>query len=56
MKNKIEIVSRKAADRRHPLPVGKRARHPRRTQSHRPDPLGSGNEQRQTKRGGNRTK
>ena len=44
----------KAADRTHPLPVGKRTRHHRKTQSRRPAPLGAGNEQCKTKRGGNR--
>ena len=42
----------KEADRAHPLPVGKRARHHRRTQSIRPAPLGARNEQRETLCGG----
>ena len=39
----------KAADRPHPLPVSKRARHHRRTQSHQLSPMGARNEQRQTR-------
>lgn len=35
----------KAADRPLPLPLGKRARHHRRTQSHRSSQMGAGNEQ-----------
>ena len=46
----------KPTNRTHPLPVGKRARHHRRTKSRRPAPLDTENEQCQTLRGGNRAK